>query len=169
MDQANAIIVHILFGVWIRKTRRTSLKVFGTIRKKIQHCHFLLHRLMFHNDNLAGKQRSSPESCCLQGIRFSGLKAFRDSCNRNLVLYEVKLNPPPPVSASGASTPPLPTSPQHLPNQRTWKSNSLRHPRGIPTQGRLESIPANPPRLAFRAQNFIFPEANFSNSCWESV
>ena len=31
---------------------------------------FSLHRFMFHNENLAGKRRSSPSSCCLQGIRF---------------------------------------------------------------------------------------------------
>ena len=45
---------------------------FGTIRQKLRHCDFLLHRFMFRNENLAGKRRSSPssESCCLQGIRF---------------------------------------------------------------------------------------------------
>ena len=28
------------------------------------------HRFVFHNESLAGKRRSSPSSCCLQGIRF---------------------------------------------------------------------------------------------------
>ena len=70
MDRANDIIVCIMIGAWIRKIRRTYLKGFGTIRQKIRHCDFLLHRFMFHNENLAGKRRSSPSSCCLQGIRF---------------------------------------------------------------------------------------------------
>ena len=70
MDRANAIIVRIMFGAWIRKIRRTSLKGFGNIRQKIRHCFLLLHGFMFHNENLAGKRHFSPSSCCLQGIRF---------------------------------------------------------------------------------------------------
>ena len=107
MDRANTIIVCIMFGAWIRKIRRISLKGFGTIRQKIRHCDFLLHRFMFHNENLAGKRRSSPSSCCLQGIRFPGaeslprLVAF--SCNRHLVLYEVKQNPSPPCKRQRSS------------------------------------------------------------------
>ena len=42
MDRANAIIVCIMFGAWIRKIRRTSLKGFGNIRQKIRHCDFLV-------------------------------------------------------------------------------------------------------------------------------
>ena len=98
-------------------------------------------------------------------------KAFRDSCNRHLVLYHVKPNPTCSASARGAATPPLPTSPPHLPNPRTWKSNFLRHPRGIPTRGRSGSLPANPPRLDFRAQNFIFSsfQSQFLKLMMESV
>ena len=61
-----------MFDAWIWKIWRTSLKGFGTIRRKIRHCDFWLHQLMFHNENLAGKQWwcSSPSLCCLQGIRF---------------------------------------------------------------------------------------------------
>ena len=33
--------------------------------KKIRNCNFLLHQFMFHNENLEGKRRSSPSSCCL--------------------------------------------------------------------------------------------------------
>ena len=43
MVQANAIFV---FSAWIRRIWRTSLKGVGTIRQKIRHCDFLLHRLM---------------------------------------------------------------------------------------------------------------------------
>ena len=46
----NAIIVFIMFGSWIWKISRTSLKRF-TVRdytQKIRHCD-LLHRFMFHH------------------------------------------------------------------------------------------------------------------------
>ena len=68
-------------------------------------------------------------------------KAFRDSCNRYLVPYEVKPNPSPPCKRQRSSDPPLPTSPPHIPNPRTRKSNFLCRPRGIPTQGRSETFP----------------------------
>ena len=48
---------------------------------------------MFHDKNLAGKRRSSPSSCCCKEFVSLVQKAFRDSCNRHLVPYEVKLNP----------------------------------------------------------------------------
>ena len=35
MDRANAIIACIMFGAWIRKIRKTSLKGFGTIRQNM--------------------------------------------------------------------------------------------------------------------------------------
>ena len=41
-----------MFGAWIRKIRRISLKGFGTIRRKIRHFNFLLHRLMFHDKKI---------------------------------------------------------------------------------------------------------------------
>ena len=44
--------------VWDYQVKNTTLRFFS------------LHRFMFHNENLAGKRRSSPSSCCLQGIRF---------------------------------------------------------------------------------------------------
>ena len=44
--------------IWEYQVKNTTLRFFS------------LHRFMFHNENLAGKRRSSPSSCCLQGIRF---------------------------------------------------------------------------------------------------
>ena len=105
MDLGNAIIVCIMFGAWIRKIRRTSLKGFGIIRQKILHCYFLLNRLMFHNENLAGKQDSfSPSSCCLQGIRFPGVErgglvfsVLFDELDVPLAAGSLALLPPPPA------------------------------------------------------------------------
>ena len=48
---------------------------------------------LFLDKNLAGKRRSSPSSCCCKEFVSLVQKAFRDSCNRHLVPYEVKLNP----------------------------------------------------------------------------
>ena len=64
-------------------------------------------------------------------------KGIRFPCAENLPrLVQPPLNPLPgqaePCSTSGAATPPFPTSPPHLPNPWTWKSNFLRHPSGIP-------------------------------------
>ena len=42
----------IVFGAWIRKIGRTSLKGFGTIRQK--------YDIVIFNKNLAGERRSSP-------------------------------------------------------------------------------------------------------------
>ena len=42
MDRTNAIIVCIMFGAWIRKILRISLKGFGTIRRKIRHFRFFV-------------------------------------------------------------------------------------------------------------------------------
>ena len=105
MDQANANIVCIMFGAWIWKIRGTSqsLKGFGTIRQKIQHCYFLLHRFMFHNENLVGKRCSSPLSCCLQGIRFPGAESLPRLVQPPLSLYEVKPNPSPPCKRQQSS------------------------------------------------------------------
>ena len=89
---------------------------------------------MFHIENLAGKRRSSPSSCCTAACKeFFSLvqKAFRSTTLSRRTLPRL-------ASASGAAIPPLPTSPPHLPNPRTWKSNFLRHPRGIPTRDRSE-------------------------------
>ena len=50
--------------VWDYQVKNTTLRFFS------------LHRFMFHNENLAGKRRSSPSSCCLQGIRFPGAESL---------------------------------------------------------------------------------------------
>ena len=138
------------------------MKGFGTIRQKLLHCNFLLLQFMFHNEILAGKRCSSPSSCCLQEIRFpwaqNGISRVGPRtriwhcchvvCAESLQrLVQQPLSPLPGqanlVHAGGAATSPFltVTLPPHLPNPRTWKSNFLRHPRGIPTRGRLGSFP----------------------------
>ena len=127
---------------------------------------------MFHNENLAGKRCSSPSSCCLQGIRFPCTESLPSLVQPPLSRLRGPAEPfrglPRQASASGAATPPLPTLPSHLQHLRTWKSNFLRHPHRIPRLGRSGSFPANPPRLAFGAQNHIFFKIKFLNSWWKS-
>ena len=57
--------------IWEYQVKNTTLRFFRRIDScYITNLHFLLHRFMFNNENLAGKRCSSPSSCCLQGIRF---------------------------------------------------------------------------------------------------
>ena len=69
-----------MFGAWIWKFRGLLWKGLGLSGKKYDILIFLLHQFMFHinhihNENLAGKRRSSPSSCCLQGI-FSSVQGW---------------------------------------------------------------------------------------------
>ena len=107
MDRANAIILCIMFGSWIRKARRTSLKGFGTIRQKIRHFDFLLHRLMFHDKKIEEilQENDVPllhRAACKEFVSLVQ-KAFLDSCNRHLVLYPVKPNPSTPCKHQRSS------------------------------------------------------------------
>ena len=58
--------------IWEYQVKNTTLRFFSLLRFMFHNedLHFLLHQFMFNNENLAGQRRSSPSSCCLQGIRF---------------------------------------------------------------------------------------------------
>ena len=104
MDRANAIIVCIMFGAWIQKIRRTSLKGFGNIRLKIRHCDFFrcidscsITRILQENDVPLLHRAACKEFVSLVQ------KAFRDSCNRHLLLYPVEPNPSTPCKRQRSS------------------------------------------------------------------
>ena len=108
MDRANAIIVCIMFGAWIRKIRRTSSKGFGNIRSKIRHCDFfrcidscsITRIFIFCFINSCSITRTLQDNdvpllhraACKEFVSLVQ-KAFRDSCNRHLLLYPVEQNP----------------------------------------------------------------------------
>ena len=111
-------ITAVMFGVRIRKIRRTSLKGFGNIRQKILHCDFFccidscsitrififccidscsITRILQENDVPLLHRAACKEFVSLVQ------KAFRDSCNRHLVLYEVEPNPSTPCNRQRSS------------------------------------------------------------------
>ena len=130
-----------MFGAWIWKILRIFLKGFGTIRQKIRHFDFLLHRLMFHDKKIEEilQENDVPllhRAACKEFVSLVQ-KAFRDSCNRHLVLYLVKPNPSTPCKRQWSSD--SSTSDFASPSPEPEDIEVDR--RGIPTRGRSGSIP----------------------------
>ena len=160
MDRANAIIVYISLVPGSENMK-------GTIRLKIGHCEF------FCCINSCSIRESCRKTTFLSFIVLPArnsfalcTKAFRDSCNRHLLLYSVEPNPSTPCKRRRSVDSSTSDFASPSPEPEDMEVEFPASPRGIPSRGRSGSFPANPHRLAFRAPNFIFSKANFSNSRW---
>ena len=164
MEGTNAIIMCMMFGAWIRLDTE-NMKGFFERVWDYQEKYVPWQDILQENDVLLLYC-----AACKEFVPHVQ-KAFRDSWDSHLVHYKVNLNPSQQslrlqssdsLSSDFASPSPL----SSLQNQRTWESNFLRLPSGIPIWGHLGSCTTKPcwlarPNLAFRAQNLISPKPFF--------
>ena len=158
MEGTNAIIMCMMFGAWIRLDTE-NMKGFFERVWDYQEKYVPWQDILQENDVLLLYCAACKEF--VPRVQ----KAFRDSWDSHLVLLDSSTRStrtlPRRPCACRAATHSLPTLPHPLQNQRTWKSNFLRLPSGIPIRGRLGSCTTKPRWLAFRAQNLISPKPFF--------